>query len=225
MEIPPVPAEPTLPEALRALPVFPAELPDFDASAAPADPVDLFRDWLGDAVDRGVPAPHAMTLSTVDDGGRPAARVLILKNVDASGWHFATHADSPKGRHIAGTAHVALTFFWPQVGRQVRVTGAAIALDDAASARDFLARPEDSRAATLVGRQSEPLDQPTEYDRAYTAAQERIAADPGLVAPSWTVYAVRPRSVEFWQASSGRAHTRLRYESSAGGWRRQRLWP
>ncbi|HSI91850.1 MAG TPA: pyridoxal 5'-phosphate synthase [Jiangellaceae bacterium] len=220
-----MPADATLAEALRTLPVFPADLPAFDPDTAPDDPVGLFRAWLDDAIRRDVPTPHAMTLSTVDPAGKPAARVLILKDVDAAGWRFATHANSPKGRHIAGNGHVALTFFWPQVGRQVRIQGRATPENAATSARDFLARPVDSRTASLVGRQSEPLSGPAEYERAFAAARERVTADPDLVAPSWTVYAVRPESVEFWQASHDRAHIRLHYAATANGWETQRRWP
>lgn len=220
-----MPADATLSDALRALPVFPADLPTFDPDAAPDDPVDLFRSWLDDAISRDVPTPHAMTLSTVDPAGRPAARVLILKNVDAAGWQFASHADSPKGRHIAATEHVALTFYWPLVGRQIRIQGRAKPADAATSARDFLGRPADSRAATLVGNQSEPLSDQAEYDQAFTAAKEQVAAYSDLVAPSWTVYTVRPESVEFWQASHERAHTRLYYAANGDGWDKQRRWP
>lgn len=210
---------------LRAVPVFPDELPDFEPDSAPDEPMSLFRAWLSYAIDRGAAAPHAATLSTVDPAGWAAARVLILKDVDAHGWSFATHADSPKARHIAANNRVALTFFWPQLGRQVRIQGSATPADDAASARDFRARPLDSRAATLVGRQSRPLDEPSEYVTALAEAEARLADEPDLVAASWTVYVVRADSVEFWQAAHDRAHKRLRYERTDDGWQRHRLWP
>jgi pyridoxamine 5'-phosphate oxidase len=205
--------------------VFPETLTRYDPDATPEEPLALFEDWFSQAVRSGVPAPHAMTLATVDESGLPDARVLILKDVDDRGWHFATHSDSPKGHQLAGNAGAALTFFWAQMGRQVRVKGHVEALDKAAGARDFLARPDDSRAATLVGRQSEPMDADADYETDFAAARDRATTDPELVAPSWTVFVVHPRAVEFWQASHDRAHVRLRYRRDAAAWRRERLWP
>nr|WP_246221198.1 pyridoxal 5'-phosphate synthase [Phytoactinopolyspora mesophila] len=200
-------------------------MPEFDPDSAPEDPVTLFGVWLESAIHAGVPAPHAVTLSTVDGHGRAAARVLIVKDADSSGWSFATHADSPKARHIAANASVALTFFWVQQGRQIRLRGTATPMDAATNARDFRARPADSRAATLVGRQSETLGDESEYRSALARATEQVAADPEIVSPSWTVYRVQPASVEFWQGSHDRAHIRLLYDKPAGTWRKRRLWP
>jgi pyridoxamine 5'-phosphate oxidase len=205
--------------------VFPENMPAFDPHATPDDPTALFGDWLESAIRDGVPAPHTVTLSTVDAEGRAAARVLILKDADRSGWWFATHGDSPKARHIAVNAGVALTFFWVQQGRQIRIQGTASAMDDATNARDFLARSAEARAATLVGQQSRPLADEAEYRDALARATEQVNADPETVSPSWTVYRVEPTSVEFWQGSHDRSHTRLRYEKQDGTWRKRRLWP
>ncbi|MFG2569123.1 pyridoxamine 5'-phosphate oxidase family protein [Streptomyces sp. NPDC048567] len=114
----------TVREWLRSIEVFAGPLPDFDPAVAPAEPVDLFLAWLRAALAAGVPDAHAMTLSTVGEDGHPDARVLILKNVDGDGWQFAVHAGSPKGRQLAERPSAALTFYWPQQGRQVRVRGA-----------------------------------------------------------------------------------------------------
>jgi pyridoxamine 5'-phosphate oxidase len=219
--------EPTssVPTMLRGLSVFPADLPEFDPGSTPDEPVALFLEWLRHAIEHGVPAPHAMTLSTVDASGRASARVLILKDVADDAWHFAAKSDSPKGRDIAGNPHVALTFYWPGIGRQIRVQGRAAALDAAEGRRDFLARPQGSRVSALVGRQSEPLRTAEDYHQALAVARERIAADPEAVAPTWTVYAVHASAVEFWQASHERSHVRVRYERGEQVWRKERLWP
>ncbi|MFJ9338811.1 pyridoxamine 5'-phosphate oxidase family protein [Streptomyces sp. NPDC101733] len=108
---------------LRDLEVFAGPPPAFDPESAPTEPVRLFLSWLVEAVTDGVRDPHAMTLSTVDAAGDPDARVLILKGVDASGRQFAGHAFSPKGGQLACHPRAALTFHWPEHGRQVRVRG------------------------------------------------------------------------------------------------------
>ena len=126
---------------LRALPDFPDELPEFDPGTAPSDPVELFRDWLEAAVVRGIRQPHAFSLATTDAAGRVSSRMLILKDIDASGWWFATSRLSRKGRELEQNTAVALNFFWAELGRQVRVTGDAVELSDEVSAADWAHRP------------------------------------------------------------------------------------
>ena len=221
---------PSLRELLRSQRAFPDGMPEFDPAAAPADPVTLFLRWLEAARQDAVPAPHTMTLATADDRGNPSSRVLICKDVDSEGrWYFASGAASGKGRDLAVNPRAALSFWWPQQGRQIRVRGAASPADRQASAADFLARPPASRAEALIGRQSEPLADRAELDRAFKQALDRVNADPALVAPGWTLYALTADEAEFWQGDLDRRHVRLRYRragsGSGSGWARQLLWP
>lgn len=211
---------------LRGLEVFPAELPEFDVRSAPGDPVTLFLTWLAEAVRDKVLGPHAMTLATADAAGRVSSRVLICKDVDADGrWYFASDAESVKGRDLAANPCAAASFYWPQQGRQIRISGLATSAGTEASAADFLARPSASRAAALVGRQSEPVDDPADLDAAFRQSQAAVDADPGLIAPGWTLYALSADAVEFWQADQQRRHIRLQYQRTADNWTTRRLWP
>jgi pyridoxamine 5'-phosphate oxidase len=211
---------------LRGLEVFPAELPEFDVRSAPGDPVTLFLTWLAEAVRDKVLGPHAMTLATADAAGRVSSRVLICKDVDADGrWYFASDAESVKGRDLAANPCAAASFYWPQQGRQIRISGLATSAGTEASAADFLARPPASRAAALVGRQSEPVDDPGDLDAAFRQSQAAVDADPGLIAPGWTLYALSADAVEFWQADQQRRHIRLQYQRTADNWTTRRLWP
>ncbi|APR87343.1 Pyridoxamine 5'-phosphate oxidase [Minicystis rosea] len=213
-------------DVLRALEALPAELPEFDTESAPDDPVALFLMWLTDAMEEKIIGPHAMTLSTADDGGRVSSRVLICKDVDESGrWYFATDAASMKGRELAENPHAAASFYWPQLGRQVRIRGTAASAGSQASAADFLAKPPASRAASLVGRQSEPLDDPAELEAALRRAHADVDADSGLIAPNWTLYALAAETIEFWQGRHERRHIRLQYRRTGDGWARRLLWP
>ncbi|WP_431823550.1 pyridoxine/pyridoxamine 5'-phosphate oxidase [Burkholderia sp. F1] len=216
---------PDMRDMLRGLKSLPGPYQPFDPVQAPAEPVALFAEWLRMAIDAGMREPHAMTLSTVDEDGNPDARVLILKNVDEHGWHFAITRTSPKGRQIAHRPRAALTFYWPLLGRQVRIRGRVHDMGPAAQAADFLARPPGSRAGGLVGRQSEVLAAEHELDDALAAQLARLRDAPDLVAPHWAVYAVEPDTVEFWQGSEERRHTRLRYVRVTDGWHVERLWP
>jgi pyridoxamine 5'-phosphate oxidase len=211
---------------LRALAVFPAELPEFDTRSAPDNPVTLFLTWLKEAIRDQVLGPHAMTLATADSAGRVSSRVMICKDVDEAGrWYFASSAGSRKARELAASPRAALSCYWPQQGRQVRICGTVTAAGSQASAADFLARSPASRAEALTGRQSQPLEDPAELDEALRRAQAKIATSPGLVAPDWTLYALSADEVEFWQADHQRRHVRLQYQRTIGAWTRHLLWP
>ncbi|MFF2554596.1 pyridoxal 5'-phosphate synthase [Nocardia sp. NPDC058058] len=212
-------------EILRGLPVLKGTAPAFDPSDAPEDPVALFAEWFRLAVDTGVREPHAMTLSTVAPTGQPSARVLILKDVDCDGWHFAINAASRKGRELSECPVAALTFYWPELVRQVRVCGSVVADAPEVAAADFLARPDGSRRMALTRRQSQVLADSGDLDAALEQAGRELELTPDLVPAEWTSYAVRPLEIEFWQGDSQRRHQRLRYTASGGEWSRAVLWP
>ncbi|CAL9594962.1 Pyridoxine_pyridoxamine 5'-phosphate oxidase [Nocardiopsis dassonvillei] len=214
-------------DLLRGLPVFAGELPGFDPSAAPDDPLALFTSWFERAVAGGVSEPHAMAVATADETGAPSARVVILKDLTPEGWWFATTTTSRKGRELAVDPRAALLFHWREQGRQVRVGGTAELASPERCAADFLERPPQSRAAGLHGRQSDPLADPAEVGRAFEESRARVEEDPSLVPGDWGLYLVRPVEVEFWQGSPDRRHVRLRYrrEEPGGPWERGLLWP
>jgi pyridoxamine 5'-phosphate oxidase len=209
---------------LRAVPTLTGTPPAWDPSQTPATPHALFVDWLLTAIERDVAEPCAATLSTVRPDGRPNGRVLILKDVTTDGWQFASSSTSRKGEELATTPYAALTFYWIPLGRQVRVSGRVEPAPAAESARDFLLRPPTARAEALVGRQSDVLADRADIAPAVEEQADRIAADPELVAPSWTLYTLCADEVEFWQADQDRRHLRLRYRKD-GNWTKELLWP
>lgn len=211
---------------LRAIAVFAGDLPRFDAAAAPDEPVALFREWMSHAINSGIREPHAMTLATVDDAGRPNVRVLILKGVSCTGgWRFAGSSGTTKGAEIAATGVAAATFYWPDHGRQIRLRGPVRSAGPQASAEDFLARGASARAETLVARQGQHLEDPQDLEIALSAARQRVIADPALVAPQWTLWEIAADEIEFAQGNPDRRHTRVAYSRTDTGWTRQRLWP
>ena len=214
-------------EQLRSLKSLEGPFRKFDVYSTPDVPNSLFEGWLQEAISYGVPEAHAMTLSTIDTNGHPDARILILKNVDNDGWHFASTRVSAKGRHIAYHPYAALTFYWQPLGRQVRLRGLVSELSREISEADFLARPVGSRAGALLARQSNILDKDAELDVGLVEQRRRLELDPCLVSSTWAVYAVKLDEVEFWQADEERKHTRLRYRRVTGetAWVKERLWP
>lgn len=223
--MPPPETHDDLRDALRALPVLKGSAPFFDPLDAPPDPTTLFGEWLRLAIHSGVAEPHAMTLSTVDAHGRPSARILILKDIDTAGWHFAVHAASRKGRELAATPFAALTFYWPELVRQVRVSGPVVRDSPEVAAADFLARPAGSREMALTGRQSTPYTERAEVDAALERARQQVDSSPDHAPAEWVSYAVRPDEVEFWQGDPTRRHLRLRYRYINETWSTDLLWP
>ncbi|TLM82272.1 pyridoxal 5'-phosphate synthase [Pseudarthrobacter sp. NamE5] len=147
---------------LRSLPDFPADLPAFDPATAPRSPVELFKQWLDQALDAGEQQPHAFSLATVSAGQQPSSRMLILKNINGDGWHFATSRTSRKGQELATVPQAAMNFYWPSLGRQLRFAGPVVQLSAEASARDWAERPR-ADGSTNPHWQLYAL-QPTEYE-------------------------------------------------------------
>jgi len=166
-----------------------------------------------------------MTISSVDQDGYPDARVLILKQVVDEAFYFASSSESRKGRQLEDNPHVALTFYWPALGRQVRIRGKAADMGNEAGADDFRKRSAGARAVAMTGRQSQELESEEVLNSSIDAQKERIQRDPDVVTPHWRLYAVNAQEVEFWQGDSGRKHTRIRYELQEGKWKQHRLWP
>ncbi len=210
---------------LRELRVFEGELAHFDPSEVPSHPAEFFLAWLEEAIEAGVREPHAMTLSTVDAEGRPSSRVLILKGLSDGRWEFATSRRSRKGRELEGNGWGAISFYWSEQGRQVRIRGRVLAAGVERSAADFLARSPGARAEALAGVQSEVLGEQADIEVALEEATQQIARHPQMVAEEWTVYGLAADEVEFWQAHPERRHVRLRYRLHEGVWRTERLWP
>ncbi|MFI8181318.1 pyridoxal 5'-phosphate synthase [Actinacidiphila glaucinigra] len=217
-------------ERMRSAPVLAGPLPSFDPAGAGPEPGPLFARWLAYALDDGVPEPHVMTLSTADAGGRPSARVLMLRGVDLDrpAFDFASDTASRKGRDLADRPRAALTWYWPRHGRQIRVTGPVETLDRDAARRDFLGRREASRVAGFTGVMSAPLEGRAAYEEARRRAAGHVAAHPDDVPEGHTVYRLVADEAEFWQAAPAQGHVRLRYtrdSAAPGGWTRTLLWP
>lgn len=201
------------------------ELPSFDPATASASPLPLFTAWFAEAVAAGQPEPHTMSLATTDEDGRPDVRIVMLHGADADGWSFASHATSRKGRQLAARPEAALAFYWPALGRQVRLRGPVTSAPSAESQADLHARSTGALAAALTGSQSEPLGSLEELRQTSEAAWEAARSDPTAPSATWTLYRLRPREAEFFQGDADRRHVRLLYQGGADGWTRQLLWP
>lgn len=210
---------------LKSLKSLEGPFPVFEYKDVPANPNELFQKWLQMAIEYGVHEPHAMTLSTVDNDGYPDARVLIMKDVDADGWYFASSSNSVKGQQLKRNTNVSLTFYWSLIGRQVRIRGTSIRVGKEQSAKDFLERGEVAKALALIGKQSQTLPNRIVLEESLTKEMQHMKNNPNKVAPDWCSYKVKAREVEFWQGDRERKHIRLLYRLENNQWIREFLWP
>jgi pyridoxamine 5'-phosphate oxidase len=197
-----------------------------DPATVDADPIVQFRTWFDEAVATGASDPNAMTLATIDAGGRPSARIVLLKEVDPRGFVFFTSYSSRKAAALAANPAAALVFYWGSLHRQVRVEGVVAPIASAESDAYFAVRPRESNLSAMSSPQSQPIAAREELEArvvATTAAWE----GKDLVRPeTWGGYRLVPDALEFWQGQPNRLHDRVRYErDSDGSWSRVRLAP
>ena len=189
------------------------------------NPHAQFALWFDEAVAAQVPEPNAMTLATVDPDGRPAARIVLLKDADAGGFTFYTNYDSRKGRELAARPFAALLFFWPELERQIRIEGAITRVDPATADAYFGSRPRLSRLGAWASPQSQVLPDRAALEARFAEAAERFPDEDVARPPHWGGFRLAPNAFEFWQGRRSRLHDRIAYRRADGEWRIARLAP
>ena len=192
----------------------------------PHDPIALFRAWREEATAAGaLSLPDAMCLSTVDGDGTPHARFVDLKEVRDDGFVFGTSTTSPKSAHIEANPRVALTFWWDQVKRQVRVSGLATRIPESEADALFRRRSREAQLASWAFEQSAGLPEEVSPADRLNAAHERFGSGEVPRPSHWGGYVVAPDRVEFLTFEPTRAHGRVVYERRAGHWTASELQP
>ena len=191
----------------------------------PLDPLDLFEKWLRQACDAKLPDPTAMSIATVDEGGRPYQRIVLLKHYDEQGFVFYTNLGSRKAQHIAKNNQVSLLFPWHTLDRQVHVTGVAEPLSPLEVVKYFHSRPKDSQIAAWVSQQPSRISARSMLEAKFMELKQKFANGEIPLPSFWGGFRVRFDSIEFWQGGAHRLHDRFLFTRMAEHWHVDRLAP
>ena len=196
-----------------------------DISDVSHDPLRQFRIWIDEAIDSEIPEVNAMCLSTLGFNGFPNGRIVLLKELD-HGFVFFTNYQSEKGQEIAASPKASLTFFWPELERQVRIMGALEKVTAKESDTYFHSRPAASQIGAWASPQSKPIVDREELTSRQREFEGRFSAEPMTRPPHWGGYRMMAIRIEFWQGRPSRLHDRICYDKvSEGDWKITRLAP
>jgi pyridoxamine 5'-phosphate oxidase len=188
------------------------------------DPFTQFDRWLQVAVEAELEEPNAMVVATVDDGGQPWSRYVLLKSATPSGFDFYTNYESNKSIQLAANPRASLTFGWLPLRRQVNVAGTVVEVPRAESDAYWSVRPRLSQLGGWASAQSRPLRSRQELLDRYAEVEAAYAGEVPRP-PHWGGWRVVPHTVEFWQGRPNRLHDRLRYVLAGECWKLARLSP
>ena len=189
------------------------------------DPIRQFQIWLDDAIAANIPLAEAMTLATATPDGRPAARMVLLKQVDQNGFVFFTNYRSAKARQLDANPYAAVVFYWNLLERQVRVEGSVVRTSAEESREYFQTRPRESQIGAWASKQSEELASRDELEQRVAAAERKFAGAPVPRPPFWSGFRLTPERIEFWSGRTGRLHHRELFERQGTDWRTSLRYP
>jgi pyridoxamine 5'-phosphate oxidase len=189
------------------------------------DPIALFEAWMAEAATTEPNDPNAVCLATASREGRPSARMVLLKGVDAEGFVFYTNLESRKGGELAANPFAALCFHWKTLQRSVRVEGPVEQVSDAEADAYYASRARGSRIGAWASRQSRPLESRFALEKAVAEQTLRFGLGEIPRPPHWSGFRLRPDRMELWRDMPFRLHERRVFHRSGDGWRIEMLYP
>jgi pyridoxamine 5'-phosphate oxidase len=197
-----------------------------DVSTVNPDPIVQFEFWFNEALKAQIAEPNAMHLSTVNEHGRPSSRIVLLKGIENKKLFFYTNYQSKKGKELEQNPACALTFFWPDLERQIRIEGLAERVDVKTSETYFQSRPRNSQIGAWASPQSAVIKDRQLLEERALQIEQKFKGENVLPKPhQWGGFQVDPFMMEFWQGRASRLHDRIEYIKVDGGWKMHRLAP
>jgi pyridoxamine 5'-phosphate oxidase len=197
-----------------------------DIKSVNENPILQFEKWFDEALQSNALEPSAMTLATISETGRPSARIVLLKGITDKRFYFFTNYQSQKGKELETNPACALTFFWPELERQVRISGFAQRATADESDQYFHSRPRGSQLGAWASPQSVVIKDRSLIDERLKELEEKYKNEKTLPRPKqWGGYAVAPFEIEFWQGRPSRLHDRILYTLIDKEWKINRLAP
>jgi pyridoxamine 5'-phosphate oxidase len=196
-----------------------------DESTVSEDPFTEFTQWLEEAVKAQVVEPDAMTLATASPDGAPSARMVLLRGFDERGFVFFTDYRSQKGLELERNPRAALVFHWPELERQVRITGPVSPTGREESEAYFRTRPRGSRIGAWSSHQSQVISGREPLEERVRELESKYPGEEIPLPPYWGGFRLSPTAIEFWQGRMSRLHDRIRYARDGERWRIERLSP
>jgi pyridoxamine 5'-phosphate oxidase len=190
-----------------------------------ANPYKQFDLWYNERLGSDVALPDAVALGTASSDGRVSVRIVLLKEFNEEGFIFYTNYKSKKGNQLAANPNAALTFHWPESGRQVRIEGTVKKVAEKVSSGYFLTRPRESRLAAWASEQSSVIPDRQYLEDKYTYYKNLFSGKDVEKPENWGGFILRPDWFEFWQDGKFRLHDRLTYSKQNNNWIIKRLSP
>ena len=189
------------------------------------NPIHYFMNWFEDALKVNKQEANACVLSTISSDNYPSSRVVLLKEVNESGFTFFTNYKSSKAKDIDANPNVTLNFYWPELERQVRVTGIAKKITINDSDTYFESRPRDSQMGAWVSEQSKAVALNHSFETTLKDLEKKFEGKEVERPMDWGGYCISATRIEFWQGRPSRLHDRLVYELNGDMWNKKRLAP
>lgn len=185
-----------------------------------------FDRWWKEAISSEIDEVNAMSLATVDADGKPSCRIVLLKGYDERGFVFFTNYESRKGNDLGINPNAALTFFWKELERQIRIEGKITLLPESESKEYFHSRPRTSQIGAWTSPQSKEIADRDFLEQRFEALSQQYENAEIPYPKHWGGFLLTPELMEFWQGRESRLHDRISYRNTGQKkWSKVRLAP